>query len=210
MSWDLDKAGSQGTNSEDKQAFTKFPEGITRITVLGDAPHVRWTHWQPRFMRSINCPGKGCPICEIRKREKANGAAYTHAMGRRFTLDVWNHETNQYEIMDQGKTFMEDLRDVREDIIKSGKNFNAVTLDVKRRGLDKDNTKYRIDASSEALPVPNHTPIDIPEFFKAQTPEQILELLNVPNGSKEEMLDAWIRITTGAEINTEPEEIELA
>ena len=196
MSWDLERASNQESSSE-KTNFTKFPEGITRITVLGAEPHVRWTHWQPKFKRSINCPGRGCPICEIRKREKQNSQSYTHDMGRRFTIEVYNHDTNQVEIMDQGKTFMEDLRDVMEAVAKKGKRLNEVTLDVKRRGLGKDNTSYRIDVAEEVLPVPDNVELrDLMEYFKPHTPEMVLAVLNVPYGSPEEMLEAWISITS--------------
>lgn len=206
MSWDLEKATGQEEQGS-KTNFTKFPEGITQITVLGAEPHVRWTHWQPKFTRSINCPGRGCPICEIRKRQKTNGESYTHDMSRRFSIGIYNHDTAQYEIMEQGKTFMEDLRDVMESLSKKGKALNTVTLDVKRRGMGKDNTSYRIDVSEELKPVPSNVEeIDLLEYYKPHTVEQILALLNVPFGSKEEMLEAWIAITSPQQEEAKPAE----
>ena len=211
MSWDLDNAGRSNEDQSEKVNFTKFPEGITRITVLSAEPHVRWTHYQRRFNRSINCPGRGCPICEIRQREKQNKQANTHPVAKRFSLEVYNHDTGRIELMDQGKNFMEELRDIREDVLRKGQDFHQITIDVKRRGLDKDNTKYRLDVADEHLPVPSDLErIDRDEYFKLQTPEQILEILNVPNGSQEDMIKAWIEITTGNKQEEEQPHIELA
>ena len=65
MSWDFE-INSGGAKAE----FTKFPVGVTRIRVIDDEPNVRWTHWIQQHKRSINCPGKDCPICEIRRYQK--------------------------------------------------------------------------------------------------------------------------------------------
>ena len=87
-----------GGNSK-KQEFTKFPEGITKIRIIDVEPVERWTHWMARDKRSINCPGKGCPICEIRKQEKANKLPYTYPMARRFALQVLNRNTNKLKVL---------------------------------------------------------------------------------------------------------------
>jgi hypothetical protein len=100
VSWDLDS----GSGSSDKVEFTKLPEGLTRLRFVDDAPFQRWTHFLRKHKRSVNCPGRGCPICEIRKQEKANGIKqHTYDMSKRFVMHVINRETNRLEMIEMGK-----------------------------------------------------------------------------------------------------------
>lgn len=175
MSWDL--SGGQGK----KTNFTKFPVGVTRIRVLDEQPDVRWTHWLNQYRKSVNCPGRGCPIDEIRRQQKANGEAYTYNMSRRFAINIWNYETNQVEIMEQGITFMEDLRDVMTDLSEDGKKLRDVILKVRRRGTAQDDTSYRIDVDEEVAieaNVANAETTNLREYFKPHTPEQVLALIS--------------------------------
>jgi hypothetical protein len=48
FSWDVDS--NTGSGNSEKANFAKFPEGITRIRVIDDAPYQRWTH----FMKKSN------------------------------------------------------------------------------------------------------------------------------------------------------------
>ena len=175
MSWDL--SGGQGK----KTNFTKFPVGVTRIRVLDDQPDVRWTHWLNQYRKSVNCPGRGCPIDEIRRQQKANGETYTYNMSRRFAINIWNYETNQVEIMEQGITFMEDLRDVMTDLTEGGNQLRNAVLKVRRRGTAQDDTSYRIDVDEIApieANVANAEKTNLREYFKPHTPEQILALIS--------------------------------
>jgi|SRR6185312_12296202 len=192
MSWDLD-AGS------DKLEFTKFPVGVTRIRVLSQAPHGRWTHWANQFKRSITCPGRGCPIDEMRKQQKAAGLPYTYNVAQAFALNIFNYETNRYEVMEQGKTFMQDLKDVMQDLKDNGKTLHDVILKVRRRGTTKDDTNYRIDVDVEE---PMGTPeqdalvemINLAEYYKPHTIDQVEQLLAVPMDTYEKMREAWNNI----------------
>lgn len=177
--WDFDN--NNGTASSTKAEFTKFPVGVTRIRTLDEAPNVRWTHWMPQHKRSINCPGKGCPICEVRKQQKANKEPYTYNMGRRFAMNVHNLETDKVEIMEQGLNFFEDLKVLRDDV--DGNLTNAI-IKVRRRGTGKDDTSYRLDIdeksklSSGELEKLNEQRIDLDDYFKPHTNEQILRIIN--------------------------------
>lgn len=179
--WDFN-VGSGGGDKQ-KIDFTKFPVGITRIRVIDDAPSVRWVHWMPKHSRSINCPGKGCPICEIRKQQKANKETYTYQMGRRFAINIINRETNRHEIMEQGLTFFEDLRDLMTDLAESNKSLKDADIKVRRRGEGKDDTSYRLDIDSES-PLSEadqeilQNKIDLLEYFKPHTNEQILRVIS--------------------------------
>ena len=179
IGWDFDSGSSSSTKAE----FTKFAPGVTNIRVVDVAPHVRWTHWQPKYKRSINCPGRGCPICEIRKQQKANKEPQTQQMARRLAIQIINRETGKLEICEMGPTWFQDLRDLMEELKNDGKQLIDVDIKVKRRGTGKDDTSYRLDIgdeypltkADEAL-LANR--INLEEYFKPHTPEQILRILN--------------------------------
>lgn len=175
--WDFDG------NDSSKKEFTKFSEGITKIRIIDDAPNIRWTHWMQKHQRSINCPGRGCPICDIRQKQKNNKEQYTYPMARRLSMQILNRGTGKLEIMEQGVTFFEDLKVVREDLNKANKTLLDVDVQVRRRGTTKDNTTYRLDVAEE-YPLTEveleiiKNKVDLNEYFAAHTPEQILRILN--------------------------------
>lgn len=177
--WNFESNG--GSNK--KVEFTKFPVGVTRIRVLGDSPDVRWTHWIQNAKRSINCPGKGCPICEIRKQQKANKETYTYAMSRRFAIWIYNYDTEKVELCEQGIGFFEDLKNVMDDIVEGGNKLSDAILKVRRKGTTKDDTTYRIDKddikplSSSEREVYAEDIIDLKEFFKPHDPADILRIV---------------------------------
>lgn len=208
--WDLDSGSNGGGQEVD---FTKFPVGVTKIRVVDVAPHQRWTHWMPQFRRSVNCPGRGCPIDEIRRQEKANGVPYSYNMTKRFALQIINRETGKLEIMEQGKTFMEDLRDLMNDLREDGKSLSDVDIKVRRRGTDANDTTYRLDIDEE-YPLSDNdkklaeNKLDLNEYFKPHTPEQIMKLLEVRAETPDGYREAWNNIMKDGE---EPigEEIEI-
>lgn len=225
--WDWDSSSSSGNKSGNKAEFTKFPEGVTRIRILDDIPNIRWTHWMPQFGRSVTCPGIECPIDEIRKNQKANKEPVTYQASRRFAINIINRETGRAEVLDQGVGFFNDLRELgvqlQEDYYDELKtNPDAVLLKLKdidikvrRRDSADGKTTWRLDIdkayplSKEDLELAKEK-IDLDEYFKPHTPDQILQLLEVSTDHKK----AWIRIMSGEEeseekVKEEDEEIEL-
>lgn len=178
--WDFNTGG---TSTKAKAEFTKFPVGITRIRVIDDEPTVRWTHWLPKFNRSVNCPGKDCAICEIRRQQKANKMEYTYAMGRRLAMNVINRETGKLEIMEQGVGFFQDLRDLMQDLKTDNLTLLDTDIKVRRRGAGKDDTSYRLDIDEKSPlsfddKIIIEAKINLAEYFKPHTPEQTLRLVN--------------------------------
>lgn len=175
--WDFDK-------TDDKVEFTKFPEGVVKIRVVGLSPKTRWTHWMPKNMRSVTCPGnKTCPICAIRQIQKSNGEPYTYAMGRRIAIQIINRNTGKLEIMEQGVNFFEELKDIMGILAGKDKKLIDVDIAVRRRGTGKDGTSYRLDLDEEYEitdkdKVLMEEMMDLDEFFKEHTPEQILAVLD--------------------------------
>jgi hypothetical protein len=222
FSWDVD-SNTGGTGGGDKANFAKFPEGITKIRVIDEAPYQRWTHFMKKFKRSINCPGKGCPICEIRRAEKQNKMPYSHALAKRFALNIINRETNRVEIMEQGKTFIQDLVDLMGDLREDGgKTLLDADIKVRRRGLGQDDTTYRLDIDTTSplsdidKDLIDNKRIKLDEYFKPHTPEQILRLLNgeawedVMASNQDKPADDEEPSTGNEESIGEEEDIELA
>ncbi len=169
--------------SSSKTEYTKFPVGITHIRVIDDVPFVRWTHWVPKFNKSVNCPGQGCPICDVRKKQKAAGLDYTYGASRRIAINIINRETGKIEIMEQGITFFNDLRDLMSDLKEQGLKLSDVDIKVRRRGQGKDDTSYRLDIDKE-YPLSDSelelikTKPDLSTHFKPHTVEQLQRLIN--------------------------------
>lgn len=188
--WDFD-AG------QDKVNFTKFGVGVSRIRILSQAPKTRWTHWMPKFQRSINCPGRSCPICEIRKQQKANKEKASYDMGRKMSMNIWNYETNRVEVMEQGITFFEDLRDVMSDVKEKGHALDEAILKIRRRGTGKDDTTYRIDID-EFTPkedvVASVELLDLDEYFTPNDPDKILQVIAVVADSPDKYVERWNQI----------------
>ena len=176
--WDFDKSDNMK-----KTEYTKFPEGVTKIRVVDAIPVTRWTHWINAQKRSVNCPGKGCPICEIRHQQKANKEPYTHAMGRRVSMQVLNRNTGKLEMMEQGVTFFQDLRDLMAILDEKGKSLLDVDISVRRRGTGKDGTSYRLDIDDE-YPLSDidkklmEDMVVLEEFYVPHEPAKILRVLN--------------------------------
>lgn len=179
--WDFDAKSNNTTFV--KTEYTKFPVGITRIRIIDDAPHMRWAHWWNPSKRYITCPGKTCPICEIRRRQKANGEIPTHNMTRRYSVNIINRETSKNELLEQGVGFFEDVRDLKEDLEKKNKSLKDADIKVKRRGTDKDDTSYRLDLDEiEALPSNLEKLLekkyDLEAFYVPHDTESIIRLIN--------------------------------
>lgn len=176
--WDIESTGSGN-----KVEFTRFPEGLVVVRLVDTVPNMRWTHWINSARASVNCPGKGCPICNIRKQQKANKEPQS-PMGRRLSLQVINRNTGKLEILEQGITFFEDLKIVLQMAVEQDLQIDGVDLNIRRKGLGKDDTSYRIDLgekypmTEEDLKLIEENKIELNEYFKPNTPEQIVRILN--------------------------------
>jgi len=135
-------------------------------------------------------------------------------MAKRFAISIINRDTNQLEIMEQGITFFEDIRDLMNDLKEEGRSLTDVDLKVKRRGTGKDDTTYRVDIDAK-IPLTDADKEmikgkrDLDEYFKPNPPEQILKLLNVKADSPQGYLDAWVEIMTEGTDDNKEEEIEV-
>lgn len=195
--WNLDAGGSQSK----KNSFTKFPEGVTRIRILDQVPFMRWTHWLPQFSRKITCPGFGCPIDELIKKAKSNGEQAPYASSRAFSLNIWNLDTQQREIMEEGVTMFEQLKNAIEDALEDnkGKSINDFVFKVRKRMGSNGRATWTVSLDSVSQMSENEIlaqaeSVDLAELFKAPTIEQIHELLMVQAVSKDEYVARYNEI----------------
>lgn len=198
MSWD-----EINNNASEKTNFTTFGEGSTIIRVVQDEPFSRWSHWMPRAKRSITCPGKGCPICNLIKSAKANKETPQYSSSKRHSINVINRNTERLEIMEQGKGFFQSLLDLNKEVGK----VSDYDIKVIRKGLDMNNTTYTLIP----LPAKPLSPedeamksgiIDLKEYMKAPTNEQIIQLINGADPKevfKQNESEEEIGIETGTE-----------
>lgn len=193
MSWDLEntKAGNGGNN---KTNFTKFQEGVTEIRALDTVPHMRWNHWMPQYKRAITCPGMECPICKLNKQAKANGQKNKYDNSRSWSMNIYNHNTNQLELNEQGVKFMEELRECMEQMKAKGMELSDAIVKVRMRKGSDNKAVWRMDLAeptpmSEAEKQAMENLTDRMEYFKAPTVEQVQALLEAPVPSLEVFLD---------------------
>lgn len=192
--WDLSIGASASTpagESGGKKNFTKFPTGVTKIRILDAVPYMRWVHWMDQFSRSITCPGYGCPIDALNKSAKAQGVDAPYSMQRKWALNVYNHDTQRLEIMEEGITFMESLKMVIIDLAEEDKRLTDVVLKIRKTVGANGRATWRIDVDrEEAMSVEeigaNDAKTEFIEYFKPHTVEQITQLLAVTRDFKEE------------------------
>jgi hypothetical protein len=211
--WDL----NQGTGSNKKNNFTKFPEGITRIRILDNVPFMRWTHWLPQFSRKITCPGFGCPIDDLIKVSKNNGTTAPYSSSRAFSLNIFNYDTNQREIMEEGVTMFEALKTAIEDAIEDnpGTNIGSFIFKVRKRQGASGRATWTVTVDSVNAPLSEaeikakDERVDLAELFKAPTIDQVHELLNVQASTREEYVERYNTIMGYNQQNQQDEGLGL-
>jgi hypothetical protein len=172
--WDI---VAKKETSNKKVNYTKLPEGVTLLRILDDAPVARYTHWMPNAKRTITCPGKGkCPVCNIIAQAKANNQTSPYSSRQMFSLNVYNYNTKQVELLEQGRSFFEELLIIRED----NGDVTGYDIKVRRRGMNKD-TSYRLDvvkADNSINPKDYEgDKIKLDEIFKELTADEITALI---------------------------------
>lgn len=165
----------EGTSSDEgKLDYTKFEAGkATIIRALDGAPNSKWRHWLPQANRSVTCCGKDCPICESIKKAKDAGVTPAFSSTMKHTMHIFNKSSQKVELLEQGKTFFDqllafknnigDIRDYDIKVIRSGKDKNTTytMIPMPLSGLTK-----------EELAMYEANKVDIDDLIKPYTVEQ--------------------------------------
>jgi hypothetical protein len=171
MGWEQVEGTSSG---EDKLDYAKFEAGKTTvIRVLDEAPTSKWRHWLPQANRSVTCCGKECPICASIKMAKDAGLTPSFSSTMKHTIHIFNKTTGKVELLEQGKTFfdqllvyktnMGDIRDYDIKVIRTGKDKQTTytMIPMQPTGLTK-----------EELSMYEANKVDIDDLIKPYTVEQ--------------------------------------
>lgn len=155
MAWE--EVGSNNENSEKKEVkYLKFPVGATRIRVLDSEPYSRWTHWLPAPANggkgvSIDCIGKGCPVCEAINMEKAKGTPrekirFSTKKTHSLNVLVKSDTGSEVNVLEQGNGLFGQLKDVMVMMSSIGMKPDLTTVDVmvNRTGTGFSDTKYSV------------------------------------------------------------------
>lgn len=162
-------------NGEEKEKipYTKF-EGSTVIRVIDKEPYSFWSHWLPKQNTGVTCPGKGCPICSVMAEQRASNLPKTYNSTQRHAVRIWNYDTNQMEIMIQGKTFFSQLLTFHREI----GDLTGYDLKVIRKGSGKDTTYTLIPQPAKDCDFGDKiVDVDYAELFKAPDTETIVQLM---------------------------------
>lgn len=134
--------------------FLKFKNNCI-VRIIDDAPATNWTHFiQPNGdMKgaSVNCIGKGCPICELRKTEegkKKYGLRKTHCINvlvRKIDGMDGNEGNGKIAILEKGDGVFKDIKAVSTTLQTFGMNpdINSVDILISKTG-EGFNTKYSV------------------------------------------------------------------
>lgn len=178
MSWEEVRKDTNENGSSEGIDFISFKEGSTEIRIVDDEPIARWKHWVPQIKRSIVCPGKGCPICNIIKNAKQNKEVPKYNSSKRYHIHVIDRTDGKLKIMENSKTFFGQLLTLQDNVGK----LTSYDLKVIRTGTGKK-TQYNIIPMAQTPLTEKDKEllsdrIDLDEYFAAPTNEQIIRLLN--------------------------------
>ena len=194
MAWE--EVGSNNENSEKKEVkYLKFPVGATRLRVLDSEPYSRWTHWLPAPANggkgvSIDCIGKGCPVCETINMEKAKGTPrekirFSTKKTHSLNVLVKSDTGNEVNVLEQGNGLFGQLKDVMVMMSSIGMKPDLTTVDVmvNRTGTGFSDTKYSVmPLMNEVKPLTeeelNLEKYDLKNLKPNLEPAQIIAIMN--------------------------------
>lgn len=162
-------------NNGDKTPFTKFGAGTTLIRILDEEPYSFWQHWIPASRTSAICSGsKDCPVCHVIAEAKANKVDAPYNNQHRHAMRVWNYNTNQMEIMIQGKGFMTQILALHKEV-GDIRNYDIKVL----RSGEGLNTNYTIlpTAESEFDKQDMCKEINFADVFKPQDKDVVIAMM---------------------------------
>lgn len=183
----------QGEGKEVK--YIKFPEGVSIIRLLDEAPRSYWQHWIGKAQNGkgcgIACIGKTCPICEIIKQEKANKSktrTYTAKMTHSINVLVkklGTQELNEVMVLEQGNGLFGQIKDQMTMLQTMGMSTDLRNVDliVNRTGSGFNDTKYSVMVNmSTAKPLTEEEKAlekyELTEIKPKLDREQVIELMS--------------------------------
>jgi hypothetical protein len=174
MGWN-DIQGNTSTD-ENKVDYVKFEEGkATVIRILDEEPVSKWRHWLKVANRSVTCCGRECPVCDSIKRAKSAGLTPVFSSTKKHTMHILNRTTGKVELLEQGKTFFDQLLVYKENM----GDVRDYDIKVIRTGKEKQTTYTMIPMpasglTAEEVAVYEANQVDIDLLIAPYTYEQTL------------------------------------
>lgn len=182
MGWDaVERAMNNESGEFESISFVNFEVGKpSTLRVIQEAPMQRWKHWVQQNKRSYICPKKGCPICEINNKAKANGGEPKYNNQLKHHILVLNKtEEPEVAILENSTTFFNQLKTLMTEV----GDLRNYDIKVIRNGKGRDTTYNVIpmamtEITEEEQELIDAVDIDLEEYFKPPTPEQLRRLLD--------------------------------
>ena len=181
MGWNDVKENNGGSEKKEVNFVSIADKETVVLRVLSEEPISRWSHWIPSVKRSFTCLGKGCPVCEIIKQDKANKANARYSSSKRHSLIVWNYATKRVEVLEQGNDFFQNLLAFVEDPDLG--DLRDYDIKITRRGTGKD-TSYTVipcakkRVSKEVEDAFATCGIDLEKYYAPCTSQQMIDILS--------------------------------
>jgi hypothetical protein len=175
MSWtDIEAKGKpEGEGGGSKIEYVSFPPNTTtRGRVLDAEPKSRWVHWIPQACKgkgtSVNCIGKGCPVCAEMAADKKAGNKTKYSSSKSHAINFLTRSVapigggasevvNRVQILDKGNKVFEGLLGCMRQL-GDLRNYDVT---ITRTGKDKGDTKYNV--------LPTFPPVALTDEEKALT-----------------------------------------
>lgn len=179
MSWNEIGFNNTGDSGEKKTEYLKL-EGTVKVRILDDEPRTYWTHWVPQMNGgkggSINCIGKGCPICAMMAQDKKENKPKRYSSSKKHIINVIDRATGTVKLLNAGETVFEGLKQI---MMQMG-DLKSYDVSITRAGTGKQ-TKYSVLPTFPPKPLTDEEKqlekYDLDTVNKPLTGEQIEMLL---------------------------------
>lgn len=184
--------GNNGSTGGTQTEYLKFPEGQTTIRILDKEPFSRWTHWVQQANGgkgvSIDCVGKNCPICEERKKEKAEGVKPSdmkYKVSMTHSINVLDRTDGKVKILEKGNGLFQDLANALTMLTAMGQAPDITLIDIiiTKTGKTFNQVKYAVMPNPSTIRPLNEEESALEKYdLKALKPKlepfQVIQLMN--------------------------------
>jgi hypothetical protein len=195
MGWDSLDVNTSNSESKGKVEYAKLGVGSHIIRFLDNDIFSRWTHWIPAANGGkgfgVNCIGKDCPICEIRKSDpQGEGKKYSNR--QKHAVNILERELDSkgqptgvttLSLLDKGNMLFNSIRDIKN--MSESTHGDITNYDIR---LQASPTNKPNQLSYTGLPM-NPTPLSdadkelaldkvkLEEFFVPFTRDEIIRFM---------------------------------
>lgn len=154
------------------------------MRIIDDEPFSYWTHWIPQINSgkggSVDCMGKGCPVCKIIANDKKEGNKARYSSTKKHKINVILRGATRGEdkvaILNAGETVFDQLKQI---MMQMG-DLKSYDVTVTKTGSGKQ-SKYSVLPTFPPTPLTENEQslekYDIPNMHKPLTEEQVKMLL---------------------------------